>query len=125
MFSETWMLTTSILNSMRTFMWVVVIITLVLFVIAEAKRQGIPEEMPKELVKEMHKFTSLWGSMIILFQCVTSGQSWGVVYNMFSHISPLGCTIFFCYMLFFKVAFWSVVTGVYINHVKETGTKLR
>jgi len=65
-------------------------------------------------------FGSVQQCMLSLFQASTSGEDWSQQYEVIKRTGYLGPALYICFIFFFAVAFWNIMTG----HIIEKALKL-
>ncbi|CAJ1394829.1 unnamed protein product [Effrenium voratum] len=131
-FSELRLLMHSILSCIRSLVWVVAVLCLMLGLFAvlftsaagstmdSVERRQAPENA--ELVK---RFGTLDRSILELYMAMTGGTDWSVQYEAINPLPELFHGLFLVYITFSIYALANVVTGIFLENARSSGKKDR
>ncbi|CAE7218101.1 Cacna1h [Symbiodinium natans] len=125
---ELQLLVSCLLLSMQTFMWVLVLLVMTVYVIAIYITQTVyvyrlDNPGNAELAD---KFGTLWVSMLSVFQSLTGGMDWNDVSDpLIKYISPAFGTVYVVYNAFCYLALMNVITGTFVEAVSEQAEGLK
>jgi voltage-gated sodium channel len=120
------MLVLSIISSMRSLCWTILLLVLLIYTTGLYLTQSVTEYRLKYPEKDTEniriltdKFGELLPAMSTLFQSITGGLDWGeVAYTpLVEEISPWLGAFYTVYMAFSILAMMNVVTGVFVESV--------
>lgn len=123
----------SIVGSMRSLMWTLVLLMLLIYMIGVYFTQTVAEHMGSVIFDdELHPldadlqkyFGTLIRTLLTLYQSMTGGVDWdGIATPLIQRISPLMGVLFSMYIAFSVLAFMNVITGVFVetamHHAKD------
>lgn len=116
------MMVCSIANSLRSLMWTVILIFLMIYVVSVYLTQLVSDhgrDNPETMGEEMplrERYGSLWQSILSLFQAMSGGVDWEDLSTpLIDNISPILGIVFTAYMAFAVLAMMNVVTAVFIE----------
>jgi len=127
----------SILGSMRSLMWTVALLFLIIYVLGVCLTQLVldhrlagmqegkndSEVIAAEATLETY-FGSLIRSLLSLYQCITGGIDWdSLVSPLNDRISPVVGFLFTLYIAFAVLALMNVVTGVFVESALLTAKR--
>lgn len=113
----------SILSSVRSFGWALVLLFILVYVMAIYVAQSLSEldrstliTMSTEALGDEEALTSVWMIIFVLFQCMSGGMDWGGFANPLvketGWISAIAFTFFISFTVF---VIMNVVTGVFVD----------
>jgi len=118
-----------IVGSMRSLMWTVILLLLIIYITAVYLTQTV-SDYRLEVVNEMDSdnlelyFGSLFRSGLTLYEATSGGMSWDVaVTPLIQQISPLLGVLFALYIAFVLLAIMNVVTGVFVESAMQTAKR--
>jgi hypothetical protein len=127
-------LTKSILGSLKTLGWVFVILLFFVYLASVPLAQVVVNH---RIVKGGRgdgywvlagsaddpgyrgKFKSMLFTMLTLFECISSGEDWGNIFNALYDMSLVGTIIFFAYVVFLFLALLNILTGLFVERVSK------
>mmetsp|Transcript_1028 Transcript_1028/g.4214 ORF Transcript_1028/g.4214 Transcript_1028/m.4214 type:complete len:338 (-) Transcript_1028:118-1131(-) len=118
-FRELSLVALMIIDSMRSLLWALVLMTIIIYVFAILNDGHVPG-----LDVERY-FGSLYKTVYILVQCMMNGVSWGVVADTLHNLHPLVLGAFFFYLAFTILAVMNIITGVFVDNAVETAKTQR
>jgi len=112
------MLCTSIIMSMKSLCWTLVLLCVLVFSVSIFFTEAVSltaQDADKDLESEIW-FGSVPRSSLTLFECILGGISWDeVVRPLISEVSPLVGAAFCLYVSFCALAVLNVVTGIFVG----------
>jgi len=119
------MLVSSINNSLKSLLWTVMLLMLIIYLVSIYLTQLVSDHRASTISdheKELaHYYGSLGRTMLSLFESVTNGISWDVLVNpLIQDISPGLALLFALYIAFTMLAMMNVVTGVFVDSVMQS-----
>lgn len=108
----------SMLSSMTSLVWAMMLLGVVNFMFAVVFCQLVADSGPgtPHQADLERWFGSLWWSVLTMLECVVGGVSWdSVIYPLITDISPGVGILFICYVLFCLFAVMNGVTAVFVN----------
>mmetsp|Transcript_109245 Transcript_109245/g.315673 ORF Transcript_109245/g.315673 Transcript_109245/m.315673 type:complete len:683 (-) Transcript_109245:464-2512(-) len=117
------LLVSSILSSMRSLGWTVLLLVVLIYCVSLGITQLVSDhriaaEDTPELEALIKYYGSLGRSMLSLFEAVTGGVDWDdLVSPLIAEISPWLALAFAIYIAFCTLAMMNVVTGVFVESV--------
>ncbi|CAE7254642.1 Cacna1h [Symbiodinium sp. CCMP2456] len=120
-------LITSILYTLRSLFWALVLLALIIYVFSVLLAQAVGDyladsaDLDETLVVEATKyFGSLPYTMLSLFKAISGGVSWEEVLNPLEKISMIWVLVFLFYVAFTYFAVLNVLTGVFCQSAIES-----
>lgn len=116
----------SILVTLKSLVWAMVLLFMIIYVFAIALTQSAIDHLnDNELsASQAPVLVDFWGSldtsMSSLFQSITGGVSWRDAIEPLHEVSYLVVWVFLCYIFFVYFAVLNVVTGVFCSSAIET-----
>jgi len=123
-----------ILNSLRSLVWTVALLLLLMYVIAVYLTQVVSEYRREQFVSggaggrleedlDLY-FGSLLSSILTLYQAISGGLSWNVaVLPLMSALSPFLGFLFSFYVAFVLIAIMNVVTAVFVESALKSAQR--
>mmetsp|Transcript_104384 Transcript_104384/g.292492 ORF Transcript_104384/g.292492 Transcript_104384/m.292492 type:complete len:518 (-) Transcript_104384:118-1671(-) len=113
----------SIVCTLRSLIWAMVLMLMILYVFAVLFTQAVVDHMAGLGVRSQY-FVEYWGSvprsMLTLFESVSNGVSWDTVAKPLQDVGYLWLVLFLVYICFTFFAVLNVVTGVFCSCAIET-----
>jgi len=117
-------LVASILGSLHSLAWTLLLLMLVIYTFSILFTQIISEAMERDVEHAeslSHWFGSLGRTSLTLFEAILGGVSWEeVVWPLVMDVSPLCGGLFCFYVAFCVFALMNVVTGVFVEKASQT-----
>jgi len=129
--SELRILVLSILSSVRSMFWTVVLILLIIYTFSLFITQMVADHrkvfhLPLDLDSSLHlHFGSLGATMLSLFMSITGGVDWQDVCRPLMEIWPWMAIIFTAYISFAVLMMLNTVTGVFVESVLQSQARDR
>uniref|UniRef100_A0A7S0AXZ7 EF-hand domain-containing protein n=1 Tax=Pyrodinium bahamense TaxID=73915 RepID=A0A7S0AXZ7_9DINO len=123
-----------ILDSMKSLMWALLMLTIILYVFAICFTQNATDFIksgahmqpaPLELSEVYRQFGSLHRTVYSLLQAMLGGISWGVASDALFAIHWTSAVLFFFYIFFTMLAVLNIITGVFVDNAVETAKTQR
>mmetsp|Transcript_104382 Transcript_104382/g.292482 ORF Transcript_104382/g.292482 Transcript_104382/m.292482 type:complete len:520 (-) Transcript_104382:114-1673(-) len=112
----------SIVCTLRSLIWAMVLMLMILYVFAVLFTQAVVDHMAGLGVRSQY-FVEYWGSvprsMLTLFESVSNGVSWDTVAKPLQDVGYLWLVLFLVYICFTFFAVLNVVTGVFCQSAIE------
>ena len=115
----------AIMNSVRSFLWAMVLVWFTMFMFAVAFAQGVTQHAQSSIVADSDMivlrsyFPSLPATLLTLFMCVTGGVNWWEVINVLLNINAVFGLLFALYISLMVLALLNIVTGIFVNDALE------
>jgi len=120
----------SVLNTLRSLMWTLLLLVIILYVFGLIFTQSTTQYRLDEMAKSNEAsssnqllcryFGTLFRSIFTLFKCITGGLSWEQAVDPLSITHPLMVVFFLVYIAFTYFAVLNVVTGVFCQTAIES-----
>jgi len=114
----------SLIGSVRTFFWSMLMLTLLMHVFGLCFMQAgvayLTETPPDEVVEEaatsieMH-WSTIGKSMLTLYKAITGGEDWGPLAAPLRHLGLVYYGLFLFYTAFLQFAVLNVLTGIFVD----------
>mmetsp|Transcript_25246 Transcript_25246/g.57274 ORF Transcript_25246/g.57274 Transcript_25246/m.57274 type:complete len:648 (-) Transcript_25246:92-2035(-) len=133
-FRELSLLALMIVDSMKSLMWALIMLTIIIYVFAiwftqsatdHIKAKGLTESWVYGLPEVQRMFGSLGRTVYTLIQAMLGGVSWGVVSDALLTIDLTTPLLFFFYIAFTILAVLNIITGVFVDNAVETAKTQR
>mmetsp|Transcript_56434 Transcript_56434/g.127326 ORF Transcript_56434/g.127326 Transcript_56434/m.127326 type:complete len:308 (+) Transcript_56434:2-925(+) len=138
-FRELSLLALMIVDSMKSLMWALLMLAIIIYVFAilftsraseymKAMHSQSPAELDamSEDLSEVHRqFGSLGRTVYSLVQAMLGGVSWGVCSDALMDIDWFTGALFFFYVAFTILAVMNIITGVFVDNAVETARTQR
>mmetsp|Transcript_61876 Transcript_61876/g.175746 ORF Transcript_61876/g.175746 Transcript_61876/m.175746 type:complete len:637 (+) Transcript_61876:66-1976(+) len=133
-FRELELLALMIVDSLKSLMWALLLLTLIIYVFAvcftqratEFIKQISDQQPPARELSEIHRhFGSLGRTVYSLLQAMLGGVSWGVVSDALFSFDWTLAALFFFYIFFTILAVLNIITGVFVDNAVETAKTQR
>jgi len=134
-FAELGMLALMIMDSVRSLVWALVMLAIIIYVFGicftqgasdwlhDLRKQGKPFD---ENAKQVERFFgSLPKTLYSLVMSMLNGISWGSVCDAVMQIDALQTILFFIYTTFTILAVLNIITGVFVDNAVETAKQER
>eukprot|EP00928_Gymnodinium_smaydae_P069923 TRINITY_DN5378_c0_g1_i1.p1 TRINITY_DN5378_c0_g1~~TRINITY_DN5378_c0_g1_i1.p1 ORF type:complete len:722 (+),score=113.61 TRINITY_DN5378_c0_g1_i1:80-2245(+) len=130
LFKELRVLVCSVANSLRSLMWTVVLLLLMLYVIGVYFTQLVTSYVAEisestDAVVLIERFGTLPISCLSLFQAMTGGVDWHDLVVPLQSIHPMMAVILALYIAFAVLALTNVITGVFVESALQSTAKDR
>ena len=115
----------AIMNSVRSFLWAMVLVWFTMFMFAVAFAQGVTQYAQSSIVADSDMivlrshFASLPTTLLTLFMCVTGGVNWWEVFRVLFNINAVFGLLFALYISLMVLALLNIVTGIFVNDALE------
>jgi len=129
-FRELRMMVYSIFGSMKSLLWVILVLSLTFYMFGIALTSGTttyletPEQWldkDNEDVEDVRKyFGSLGSSMLSLFMAMSGGNDWGQYYEALGRLPWQYRALFLCFITFSVFAVVNIVTGVFVDNAMQS-----
>lgn len=118
--SELRTLVMSILTSMKSLVWTMVLLMFTIYLVAVYMTQLVTDHVSREDASGRTSLRRYFGtldrSILSLFQSITGGKDWDdMLHPLVTHISPIFAIIFSMYIAFVVIAMLNVITGVFVE----------
>jgi len=138
-FRELSLLALMIVDSMKSLMWALIMLTIIIYVFAIWFTQSASDYIHKNLAEAealtgsaarnipelQRQFGSLMRTVYTLVQAMLGGVSWGVVSDVLLTIDLQTTLLFFFYIAFTILAVLNIITGVFVDNAVETAKTQR
>jgi len=129
-FKELSLLALMIVDSMKSLMWALLMLSIILYVFAilftQFAMDYVKSNPTSMAVPELHRqFGSMPVTLYSLLQAMLGGVSWGVASDALLHIHWTTACLFFFYIFFTMLAFLNITTGVFVDNAVETARTQR
>jgi len=133
-FTELSQLALMIIDSVKSLVWALIMLFIVIYVFAiffihgvtERLRSGrtmTPAEQEQDIIRR--HFGSLLQTLQTLFQSMLNGISWYSLTDSLAEIHPAWCILFLFYIAFSMLAVLNIITGVFVDNAVETARTQR
>mmetsp|Transcript_108698 Transcript_108698/g.350920 ORF Transcript_108698/g.350920 Transcript_108698/m.350920 type:complete len:641 (-) Transcript_108698:88-2010(-) len=131
-FRELSLLALMIVDSMRSLMWALLMLAIIIYVFAICFTTSASEHLRSHEgsnsagLSEVHRqFGSLGRTVYSLVQAMLGGVSWGVCCDALLTIDWFSGALFFFYVAFTILAVMNIITGVFVDNAVETARTQR
>lgn len=132
-FRELSLLAIMIADSIRSLMWALVMLAIIIYVFAICFTSSASEylnvrdpEYTQAVTKTVHtRFGSLPRTVYSLLLSMLNGISWEAVSDPLMHINGFVTALFFFYVAFTMLAVLNIITGVFVDNAVETARTQR
>jgi len=123
---------TSIICSLKALVWTILLLLFIMYTIsifitqqvADHRHQFPAQEELGEFQALATHFGDLPQSMVSLFEAISGGQDWDVIFHPLRvNLSPHVPLVFLMYIFFAVLAMMNVVTGVFVESVLESAKR--
>jgi len=125
-FSELRLILNSLLGSLISLFWAIVMLALIYYIFGLLFVQGIipylaNRSMADPIVEDSLKrfYGSVELSMMTLFQASTGGDDWSMFYEALVHTGGLNCVLFVFFILFIEIALMNILTGIFVENAMK------
>jgi len=122
--TELRLLMNSVLGSIMSLFWSLVVLLFVLYIFALIFVQGVAnhtreagETALDELTDEY--FGRVYKAMLSLYMAATGGNDWVVFYEVIAQTGRRNAILFLMFMLFIQIAVLNVVTGIFVENAMK------
>jgi hypothetical protein len=120
----------SISNSLRPFVWTVLVFVLVIYMVAIVFTQLVFSHRVGEANKDFPVLDRWWGSLgrsaLTLYQAILNGVDWeDCVYPLSIEISPIMNVVFSAYIAFTSLALMNIITGTFVQSALDGAEKAK
>lgn len=112
----------AVFGSMRTLMWLGVLLSMLLYFFALCFTSAVTDYLTEEANRNVadreilkKEYGSLLATFLSLFKAITNGVSWGQVMEPLRRIGGVYVALYLGYILFAVFAFTNVVTSVFVD----------
>lgn len=125
----------SIMNSITDVLWVCVLLTIMMFVVAIYIEQTVIEHFESSSPTDadefrqvqnvfiIENFGGLWVSIISLFMSISGGRDWQELYQPLEKINWISGCVFLIYIFFVVFGVLNVVTGAFVDSMRLVSQK--
>mmetsp|Transcript_26639 Transcript_26639/g.35900 ORF Transcript_26639/g.35900 Transcript_26639/m.35900 type:complete len:282 (+) Transcript_26639:1-846(+) len=133
-FKELSLLALMILDSMKSLMWALLMLSIILYVFAILFTQSATDyiksirelqQTPMMAPEVQRMFGTIPNTLYSLLQAMLGGVSWGVASDALFDIHWTSAGLFFFYIFFTMLAFLNITTGVFVDNAVETARTQR
>eukprot|EP00929_Paragymnodinium_shiwhaense_P061670 TRINITY_DN30828_c0_g1_i1.p1 TRINITY_DN30828_c0_g1~~TRINITY_DN30828_c0_g1_i1.p1 ORF type:complete len:773 (-),score=123.88 TRINITY_DN30828_c0_g1_i1:146-2464(-) len=108
------------LGSFFSLVWCMVFLGGLLMLFSLVFVQGVTNHLKSEEDPDVHEsflesFGSVQRGMLSLFAATSGGEDWFTYYHMLESVGQLYAAFFLFYIVFFMVAAWNIVTGLFVD----------
>jgi len=117
-FRELRIMMMSMVASVRSLIWSVLLLLMVMFGFAVSLCTAVAEGVADGVVTEAQvnsKFGSLARALMLLLQVVTGGMDWSNVADDLADVSPIVVALFIFYIVFVSFAVMNIMTGFFVE----------
>lgn len=126
-FQELRLMLNSLVGSMVSLFWSIVMLSLVFLVFALIFVQGatitLMDDNGDLTADDRQLLISRLGSMekgiLALYQTTTGGEDWNLFYRSIQHTGELNCTLFLFFVAFAQFALLNILTGIYVENAMK------
>jgi len=127
-FKELSLLALMIIDSMKSLMWALLMLSIILYVFAILFTQSASDHIKQRgpgVLEIQRQFGNIPLTVYSLLQAMLGGVSWGVASDALFDIHWTVAGLFFFYIFFTMLAFLNITTGVFVDNAVETARTQR